>query len=97
MTTRRSFLSGILAAATPPGFVRGGVLMPVAPLIVTRADFFDQFIRLVNEYDKATASRQLFVTASPEAYDFYSGLAWQRQIVKAAGAREPLAVNRIRA
>lgn len=35
MTTRRSFLGSILAAATPPGFVRAGVLMPVAPLIVT--------------------------------------------------------------
>ena len=34
MTTRRSFMSSILAAATPPGFVRAGVLMPVAPLIV---------------------------------------------------------------
>jgi hypothetical protein len=28
MTTRRSFLGSILAAATPPGFVRAGVLMP---------------------------------------------------------------------
>lgn len=26
MTTRRSFLGSILAAATPPGFVRAGVL-----------------------------------------------------------------------
>lgn len=34
MTTRRSFLGSILAAATPPGFVRAGVLMPVAPVIV---------------------------------------------------------------
>lgn len=34
MTTRRSFLGSILSAATPPGFVRAGVLMPVAPVIV---------------------------------------------------------------
>ena len=33
MTTRRSFLGSILAAATPPGFVRAGVLMPVVPVI----------------------------------------------------------------
>lgn len=40
MTTRRSFMAGILAAATPPGFVRAGVLMPVAPLIVRPLDLF---------------------------------------------------------
>ena len=34
MTTRRSFLGSILAAATPPGFVRDGVLMPVAPILL---------------------------------------------------------------
>ena len=38
MTTRRSFLGSILAAATPPGFVRAGVLMPVAPLIALDSD-----------------------------------------------------------
>lgn len=46
MTTRRSFLGSILAAATPPGFVRAGVLMPVAPLVVMS---HDQKIKLLDE------------------------------------------------
>lgn len=51
MTTRRSFMAGILAAATPPGFVRAGVLMPVAPLIVTREEAFDDFMARVRDMD----------------------------------------------
>ena len=51
MTTRRSFISSILAAATPPGFVRAGVLMPVAPVLVTRQQAFDWFMdRMNNEW-----------------------------------------------
>lgn len=57
MTTRRSFMAGILAAATPPGFVRAGVLMPVAPLIVTRQQAFDWFMEQVNNEWRAEQVR----------------------------------------
>lgn len=57
MTTRRSFMAGILAAATPPGFVRAGVLMPVAPLIVTRQQAFDWFMDQMNNEWRAEQVR----------------------------------------
>lgn len=45
MTTRRSFLASILAAAAAPAIVRSGVIMPVRrPIEVVPADALDQLL-----------------------------------------------------
>ncbi len=98
MTSRRSFLGSILAAATPPGFVRAGVLMPVAPVILSPQMMFDLLMAAVAEHDRLLAQSRPKIILSPEAWEFYSDTPqWRtREMLASEPRQKPVVINMIR-